>query len=133
MWGGFTVTEYIQLNEDGDLIVFDDGVWTGKCCICECSPKILARYLLHPNTSWDLTPYQEIGFAKPAPYKRRWQLRECTGGIRYGEGQILNDGTLVGLPDKFDAKYSYNGYMTLQMCCVNPQTGALIEPDCETW
>lgn len=127
------MTEFMQMDADGDLIFFDDGIWTGKCCICDCKPKILARYLLHPNTSWDLSPYQVRGFAKPAPYKRSWQIRECTGEIRYGNGTINEEGTLLGLPSSFAAKYNYDGYMTLQMCCIDPVEGTLIEPECETW
>lgn len=127
------MTEFMQMDDDGDLIFFDDGIWHGKCCICDCQPKILVKYLLHPNTAWDLSPYQVRGFAKPAPYKRSWQIRECTGKIRYGNGTINEEGTLLGLPSSFAARYNYDGYMTLQMCCIDPITGTLIEPDCETW
>ena len=125
--------DFIQLNDDGDLAVFDGSIWHGKCCICECTPKILVKYILHPKTTWDLTPYQTLGFAKPAPYERVWLIKECSRGVTYQSGEINHEGTLVGLPSSFDAKYSYDGYMTIQQLCIDPVTGVLILPKCETW
>lgn len=124
---------YIWENKQGDLLFDYDRLWIGGKCPCECEPKLLERYLLRPNSSWDLTPYQVEGYAGMAPYRRKWQIRECTRGIRYGNGDIDEEGTLIDLPDRFDAIYDYNGYMTLQMCCIDEQTGQLIEPACETW
>lgn len=139
------MTEFIQLNDNGDLIVFDDGIWkvTDKYCLCDCKPKILARYLLPPKPSyWDLSPYAVEGFAKPAPYKRYWMLRECSVGVRYPNPdskqlEVGVDGTLLGMENefpglKFNAKYDYEGYMTLQIYCVDAM-GNRIEPDCLVW
>lgn len=124
---------YLWTNKQGNLIFDYDRLWICDKCPCECEPKVLVRYLLPRNGSWDLTPYQVEGYAGVALYRRKWQIRECSGGVRYGNGEIDDEGTLIGLPDRFDARYNYNGYMTLQMCCIDEQTGQLIEPACETW
>jgi len=114
------------------LVTEPNRLYLCRKCICTCEPKVLARYALPPGSYWDLSPYQVRGFAGDAPYKRKWQIRECTGGLRYGDGDITTSGTLVGLPDRFNARYGYTGYMTLQMCCVDDH-GNLIEPPCERW
>lgn len=127
--------EYIQLDENGDLIFFDDGIWEGTtdCCICECKPKILARYILHPKQSWDLTPYKVPGYAKPCPAPRKWWLYECSAQREHGNGEITIDGTLVGLDDKFKASKDYDAYMMLCMCCVDPTTGEASCPAPNVW
>ena len=124
----------LWLDKDGHLIFDRSMIWLcDKCPPCVCIPRVLARWLLKPGTTWDLTPYQASGFAGYARYRRRWQIRECSGGRKYQQGEISPDGTLLGLPDHFDALYRYDGYMNLQSCCIDERTGYLIEPPCEVW
>lgn len=123
-------------DEDGNLI-FDRGrIWLcDECPPCECTPRVLAKWLLRPGTTWDLSPYQAKGFAGYARHERKWQIRECSVGRRYQNGDIARDGTLLGLPDSFRAIYRYDGYMNLQLCCIRRNKGwiELIEPPCEVW
>lgn len=120
-------------NEEGNLLFERGMLWLCGRCPCDCAPRVLVKYPLAPGTVWDLTPYQAEGFAGAAPYERRWQIRECSGGVRYSNGEINNDGTLIGLPSQFHSRYNYSGYMTLQECCIDKFTGQLIEPDCNVW
>lgn len=123
-------------DKDGNLIFDRDMIWLcDKCPPCECKPRVLAKWLLMPRTTWDLTPYQVKGFAGYARYERKWQIRECSGGVRYQKGDIAPDGTLLGLPDSFKARYHYEGYMNLQMCCIRRNNDGieLIEPRCNVW
>lgn len=121
-------------DSHGHLIFDRNRIWLcDRCPPCACIPRVLARWLLVPGGTWDLTPYQVKGFAGRARYRRRWKIRECSYGRDYQQGDISFDGTLLGLIDHFDAMYSYNGYMNLQQCCFDEETGKLIEPPCEVW
>ena len=123
-------------DRNGNLIFDRDQIWLcDKCPPCECKPRVLAKWLLKPGTNWDLTPYKVKGFAGYARYRRKWQIRECSVGRRYQKGDIASDGTLLDLPDIFGARYSYDGYMNLQLCCIRkrPDGIELIEPPCNVW
>ena len=123
-------------DRNGNLIFDRNMIWLcDKCPPCECKPRVLAKWLLKPGTTWSLYPYHAKGFAGPARYKRKWQIKECSGGVRYQNGDIAPDGTLLGLPDSFKAIYRYDGYMNLQMCCIKQNNDGieLIEPPCPVW
>ena len=123
-------------DKDGNLIFDRDRIWLcDKCPPCECKPRVLAKWLLKPGTTWNLRPYQAKGFAGYARYRRKWQIKECSGGRRYQKGDIAPDGTLLGLPDSFKAIYYYNGYMNLQMGCIRQNSDGieLLEPPCKVW
>lgn len=117
-------------SKTGKLIIHETKNHLIKCILCPCcQPKVIASYITNRSTGrteWDLRPYQKAGMGLPGA---KWRLRDvgeshhtnpltpCSGN-QYGEGWIDNNGVLVGLPDKFVSTYSYNGYMQLQMGCV---------------
>lgn len=117
----------LWLDEEGNLLFENRMILLCDRCPCECVPRILAKYILKPGTVWDLTPYQVEGFAGEAPYRRKWLIRETTGGMRYQSGEIDNHGTLIDLPSYFQSRYDYIGYMTLLECCVD-DAGNLVLP-----
>lgn len=103
--------------------------WLIACWICPCCrPKVIASKITNPSSPrWDLTPYQGEHIGLPGA---RWRIRDvgeshwnnrdngCSGSI-YNNGSIDGDGVLTGLPNEFVSGYSYNGYMQLQMGCVD--------------
>ena len=78
---------------------------------------------------WDLSPYSGPEMACPSA---RWRLHEVgatgTNDTNYGSGIVNDDGTLVGLPASFRTSYIYDGYMRLEIGCVNETTGYVIWP-----
>ncbi|MBO5724460.1 MAG: hypothetical protein J6W00_10050 [Lentisphaeria bacterium] len=117
-------------SESGKLIIHKKKPHLIKCFHCPCcKPRVIASCITNARTGpveWDLRPYQKEGTGLPGA---KWRLRDvgeshhvnpnlpCNGN-QYGEGWINDKGVLVGLPDKFVSTYSYNGYMELQMGCV---------------
>lgn len=110
---------------------------TGKliqCISCPCCvPRVIAKKITNASKEgkekgmdkWDLRPYKKQGIGTPG---NRWYLRDvgsshwnnqkysCSGSS-YGSGKIDQKGVLVGLPDEFVSRYSYNGYMQLLEGC----------------
>ena len=83
-----------------------------------CEKKIIATAITNSvNPIWDLTPYQGAGIGDPHTC---WRVWERSGDIEYHRGKIDENGTLVGLPDKFESEYFYDGYMELQQGCSQP-------------
>ena len=109
------------------------------CLVCPCcKPKVIASKTTNRSNGterWDLTPYQGDRIGLPGA---RWRIRDvgeahhndrdasCSGVI-YNNGHIDEDGVLTGLPNEFVSGYSYNGYMQLQMGCVD-ENGNVIWP-----
>ena len=86
----------------------------GCQCGC-CVPTLLATAVTNSsNPVWDLTPYQGDSVAPPGA---RWRLWEASG-THYGNGTVDQNGKLTGLPSQFRSSYSYNGYMRLEIGCL---------------
>ncbi len=84
---------------------------------CDCVPKVLATGVTNRNNPiWNLTPYQGPGMGTPFA---SWRVWERSGNVEYHRGTISENGTLVGLPSKFESQYYYDGYMELQQGCPN--------------
>jgi len=100
----------------------------GCCCSadCECEPVILGAFTTNSVTPvWDLSPYRGPQTACP---EARWRLREVGAGLLYGSGIVDDDGYLTGLPPSFRTGYIYDGYMRLEIGCVDETTGNVIWP-----
>jgi len=104
----------------------------GCCCSadCECEPVTLGAFTTNSVTPvWDLSPYRGPQTACPGA---RWQLREVgatgAGGTLYGFGVVDENGYLTGLPSSFQTSYIYDGYMRLEIGCVDETTGNVIWP-----
>lgn len=97
-------------------------------CTCQinCSPYVLASKTVNRNTDpvMDLTPYQGPGHNYPL---NKWRLIETGYHLVYYSGDIDCDGKLVGLPSQFVSNYYYNGYMQLQVGCVQ-ENGSVTWP-----
>ena len=96
---------------------------------CCRKPDIVAEKITNAGDEtrrcWDLTGLQGDCVGCPGG---RWRLIEvgdppgssCYTGNppgNYGEGEIDENGRLVGLPDEFCSIYSYDGHMELQTSC----------------
>ena len=101
-------------------------------CPCACDPYNIATYVTNKTVearkTWDLTPYQGPGIATSGLICGRWRIHERSAGLNYGNGIILPNGTLLGLPDSFTTTFSYNGYMALQVGCYDRENGQWIWP-----
>lgn len=118
-------------GETGKLIKFENHnnkLVKCKACPC-CKPRVIASQItngLYGPKDWDLRPYQKENIGLPGA---KWRIRDvgeshhnnpnasCSGS-QYGEGWIDDKGVLVGLFATFSSNYYYNGYMELQMGCV---------------
>jgi hypothetical protein len=94
---------------------------------CVCIKQIIASHVLKPNTTWDMTPYQNVEGVTLGAQWRLFETGWCTG---YNIGIVDADGNLVGLPDSFSATASYDAYMSIYICCKNKDTGAYECPIC---
>lgn len=95
------------------------------CCCCnECEPTVLGKKTTNGYSAptWDLTPFQGPGKGPAHAYWRLIELGVCFPGEYpwYGTGCVNVAGTLVGLPAVFTTIYYYNGYMELQIGCIDP-------------
>ena len=117
----------------GELVV---GRNTGRIILCWtcpcCQPRVIASYVTNGSSeetrTWRLADWQGDYVGFPGG---KWRLRDvgeahhddssagCSGTI-YHNGDIDGNGRLVGLPNKFESSFSYNGYMELQQGCVTP-------------
>lgn len=87
------------------------------CCPCNCAPKVIASFTTNRDQPvWNLTPYQGVGMGTPCGH---WRVFETSGRITYFQGEIDQEGRLVGLPNEFRSNYYYDGYMQLQEGCAN--------------
>ena len=127
----------LWFNKKGQLIMRDGVLVECDECPCKCDPFVIATKITNRSTgeaTWDLTPYKYSGkYRKGA----RWRLRDvgeahyndpsasCSGTIN-GEGEVKKGGFLDGLADTFESGYNYNGYMTLEQGCLDPDTGEMI-------
>lgn len=102
---------------------FDCSIPSGSC-----TPTIVASFTTNPdNPVWDLTPYQD-------PYSvtqrcAQWRVVEIGFDRVYYSGVVSDTGILVDLPDDYTSPYSYNGYMELQIGCMDCETGVVTWPD----
>ena len=87
-----------------------------KCKDCsDCETKVIASFTTNrDNPIWDLTPYQGDGVGDP---NTKWRVFEKSGGVQYYDGDINENGKLVGLPNEFESSYYYDGFMELQQGC----------------
>lgn len=105
----------------GKGAVFNADAECPECCCPPCEPFVLASFTTNAqNPVWDLTPYQG---PDQAPYCAYWRIIEVGycypyGYPWYGAGCVDRDGRLVGLPDQFVSHYSYDGYLELQIGCL---------------
>lgn len=123
-------------NRKSRTLILKDGRLVA-CWICPCcAPKVIAAKITNSSSPrWDLTPYQGKQTGLPGA---RWRIRDvgeahhnnadasCSGTI-YNSGSIDKEGKLTGLPNEFVSGYSYNGYMELQMGCID-ENGTVIWP-----
>ena len=110
------------IHESGKGAVFDEEGACATCCGCE--PETLASATTNRNLPpWDLTPYQGDHMAPPRSYWRLIEMGSCyPGGYPwYNAGCVNGSGRLVGLPNQFTSGYYYNGYMELQIGCLDPE------------
>lgn len=97
-------------------------------CPCSCEPFIVVEWISNSNGSqgthkcFNLRPYQGDGVGIPGA---KWRLVETGACLKYGNGDVNENGKLVGLRDEFCSNYSYNGYMKLQIGC--PQQNGTIK------
>lgn len=108
------------LLQGGKGAVYDENDACQECC---CKIKVLGAYVTNSqNPVWDLTPYQGEHKASPGAYWRLIEMGNCypRGYPWYGAGCVNNKGRLVGLPNQFQSNYYYNGYMQLQIGCLDP-------------
>ena len=128
-----TATSFPQLWLKNHKLVADSLGRLVLCnfCPCVCTPRVIASMVMNGDdvyrNVWDLTPYMGNGVGTPGG---RWRIREvgeahyndptkrCTGN-RYDQGTIDANGKLVGLPNRFVSRYSYDGYMELQQGCLD--------------
>ena len=102
------------------------GVFTaeGECpSCCGCDPVMLGSFTTNSsNPVWNLTQYQGDHKAPPHSYWRLIEMGSCyPGGYSwYGAGCVNASGRLVNLPNEFRSRYYYNGYMQLQVGCLDP-------------
>jgi len=92
---------------------------SGRCSEC-CTPYVLASAVTNSgNPTWNLTPYQGPGKATPCAFWRLIETGNCYPAAYpwYGAGCVDSTGQLVGLPSSFTSRFSYNGYMQLQIGC----------------
>lgn len=124
----------IFFNSDGKVIMRNGKVWFFKQCPCECEPKVLASKVVNGGSEskrcWDLRGYQDREIGTPF---NRWRLIEVSdprtcGGVLYNEGDIDECGKLVGLPDEFCSRYSYDGYMEIQQGCYDYDNSRWVWP-----
>ena len=107
------------LRPGGKSAVFNEG---GHCPGCCCEPLVLDSFITNSmNPCWDLTPHQGPGQASPGSF---WRLIE-TGSCYpydypwYGAGCVNAKGQLIDLPSQFCSTYAYDGYLELQIGCLN--------------
>ena len=100
----------------------------GCCCDqdCECVPFILATQVVNRDTllPWNLRPWQNVPELCPGSY---WRLRE-SNALFYGEGIVDDEGNLVGLPIEFVSRYTYDGYMHIDIGCRDKVTQLITWP-----
>lgn len=109
----------IAINDNGAVALNDSGA-VKICDCCDCTPYTLASFTTNPsNPDWDLTPYQGPGIAEPG---RPWRLIEVGFPLQYNTGCVDADGVLVGLPSNFHSNFGYNGYMQIQIGCIETST-----------
>ena len=87
----------------------------GCRCGC-CVPEVLGKETTNSsNPVWDLTEYQGDSIAPPGS---QWRLRETGAGLQYGSGTVDGNGRLTGLQSEFRTSYNYDGFMRLEIGCV---------------
>ena len=118
----------IRVKDGGRLLAAEDADECFCCSPCSRSGKKPHKILyewesLSGDGGQDLTPYRRKGSGY-----LYWNLGEgnisfdengCfmgNSGSNYGSGAIDN-GELIGLPDRFTSTYSYTGYMKLVIFC----------------
>ena len=90
-------------------------------------PSVMARKTTNTaNLIWNLTPYLEPGKARNG--STHWSIIERSDRLQYGNGTVDGDGRLTGLPPEFRSGYSYNGYMRLEIGCLQ-ENGSIKWPE----
>jgi len=120
----------------GKIALFNDDGECRDCCCDPCTPHVLASHVTNSsNPTWDLTPYQGPDQAPTCSYWRLIETGYCYPRSYpwYGAGCVDETGRLVGLPDSFTSHYYYNGYLSLQIGCLNSTGTAINWPGtCQT-
>jgi len=109
------------VHASGKVGVFNAEGECPSCCGCE--PFTLASATTNRNSPpWNLTPYQGDHMAPPHSYWRLIEMGSCYPRWHpwYGAGCVNGSGRLVGLPNQFQSGYYYDGYMQLQIGCLDP-------------
>ena len=103
----------LKIKANGGLAVFNSGGECPECC--ECKPYTLATFTTGGGT-WNLTPYQGDGIAKP---KRYWRLtNNYTGYVPIRRGCVDANGKLVGLPSSISTTtYKYTWTFRIEIGC----------------
>ena len=97
---------------------------------CYCVPFTIGNGVVWKDCgyreaqNWDLTPYQEVGLLKnessEVPLKGLiWRIKETGMGYCYQQNHVDEEGTLIGLPSVFEGNQCYEGYMALEIGCLN--------------
>ena len=114
-------------NSKNQLVLTGENeLWIADSCPCDCEPKIIAEWTTNGSTPQppgtvkcvDFTPYQGNCMGPPGGRWRSLEVGACL--IRGGQGDIDENGKLVGLPDSYCSGYSYNGYIKLEVGCRQP-------------
>lgn len=132
LWINWKNKKLVRDEETGQLVLCTK-------CPCICEPKVIASKITNRakgRAEWDLRKYQNRkGLATPGAY---WRIRDvgeahhndsgqpCSGTIYYN-GRVNDEGVLEGLPDRFVSTFDYDGYMELQIGCMN-DSGSIVWP-----
>lgn len=93
-----------------------------------CSTDVLASQTTNPDTPvFDLSAYQDP-YSTGTLCGAQWRVVEIGYGVVHYSGVVSDTGILVDLPDNYTSPYSYNGYMELQIGCVDCVTGEVTWP-----
>lgn len=89
-------------------------------CPCTCEPKTLYSFSVDGRESetaiHDLSAWTGPDIGWPGAV---WRLLELSDCYVYASGPIGEDGTLQGLPARFESHYHYLGRMVLQQGCID--------------
>lgn len=101
---------------DGYVLLYNS---FGRCADC-CTPRVRASKITNESSPiWNLTGLKKFG--KECAFWRLIETGICfpTAYPWYGAGKIDGSGQLIGLPDSFESAFPHDGFMELQIGCVD--------------
>lgn len=114
----------VRVKTNGSRVVKSTGrvgIALDPARCCPCTPLVVASYVTNgavpEKRCWDLRPYQNYRFSLGC---HPWRLIETVHCMVHASGSIAGDGKLSNLPAEFCSTYLYEGFMELQVGCLNP-------------